>query len=245
MHVTWFVSYLCNRSLGNQADRDAMNFIRAIKGNDVTGSPNRLDTKDAMGASEWFGEVGALVLARKRLPPPIVLIPVPSSGCSLTHGENPCTVQLARSIVGHLGNSVVCDGLRWRRAMKSSHTGGTRDPQDLYDNLSLVGPMPKGTYVIVDDLLTTGGHVLASAAIVSSITSQCRLALCVGRSVSQPRDNRFSFVEEELRDFVPTTASRVTFSHFAGRSRLIARDGNSGTGGMRAATAPGPLHVKR
>jgi hypothetical protein len=204
MHVTWFVSYLCNRSLGNQTDRDAMNFIRAIKGDDVTGSLRRLDTKDATGASEWFGEVGALVLARRRLPPPIVLIPVPSSGSTLAGGKNTCTVQLAQSIASHLGKSVVCDGLRWRRALKSSHTGGIRDPQYLYDNLSLIVPPPKGTCVVVDDLLTTGGHILASAARVSSVTNQCRMALCVGRSVSQPRDNRFSFVEEELRDFVPT-----------------------------------------
>jgi hypothetical protein len=212
VHVTWFVSYLCNRSLGSQTDRDATNFIRAIKGGDVTGSLNRLDTKNGAGALEWFGELGALALARKRLPPPIILIPVPSSRCTLANAQSPCTIQLADSVARHLGNSAVCDGLRWRRAMKSSHTGGVRDPQYLYDNLSLVVPMPKGTRVVVDDLLTTGGHILASAARVSSVTSPCRIALCVGRSVSQPRGNRFSFVEEELRDFVPVRRAKALLS---------------------------------
>jgi hypothetical protein len=206
MHVTWFVSYLCNRLVGNQRDRTATNFIRATKGDDVTGLLSSLDTKDATGVSEWFGELGALVLASKRLPPPIILIPVPNSSCSLANEENTCTVQLAYSIADHLGNSVVCDGLRWRQAMKSSHTGGIRDPQHLYDNLCLMIPMskmPKGTRVVIDDVLTTGGHILASAARVSTVTSRCRLALCVGRSVSRPRDNRFSVVEEEFPDFVP------------------------------------------
>jgi orotate phosphoribosyltransferase len=80
--------------------------------------------------------------------------------------------------------------------MRPTHQGGTRDARKLYDELVLIGDLPKGTVILVDDVFTTGGHILAAAARISTAGGHCCYAICVARTVSRPQESRFSITQE-------------------------------------------------
>jgi hypothetical protein len=202
MHVLSFVSYLC-RSSQNPHDRAAFKFIRTIKAND-SGSCWSLDTTNLAEAIDWFGELAALVLAMKNLPLPHVLVPIPDSRCLVGELTVPRTVPLATAVAKYSQNAVVSDVLRWKKSRKPSHTGGSRDPQALYDNLILTDSSTQGTYVLVDDMFTRGGHVLAAAARICAPPFRCRHAVCLGRAVFERQDRPFAVVEHYLHDFFPS-----------------------------------------
>ena len=205
MTVVSFVSYLCRGRFRSQGEIDASTFVKAIKGHWAIGMVSRLDTRDCSEAIEWFGEIGALILGMKRLRAPIVLVPVPDSTCTSASSHVPRTALLAQSLASHLMNAVVFDGLRWVRAVRSSHDGGTRNPTRLYDNLVLTETIPQGTSVIVDDVFTTGAHIRTAAAKVSTQASTpCAHAICLAKAVSHRQVECFEIVETELSVFCPS-----------------------------------------
>jgi len=208
MRAISFVSYFCGKMSRSRVDLDVANFVNAVKG-DAGESLFHLDTKDGHEAAEWFGEIGALALTKKGLRLPIVLIPVPDSSCTWASDRMPRSALLACSLARHLTNAVVIDALRWRRKVKPSHEGGTRDPARLYANLTMLLTIPRGTSVVVDDVLTTGGHVRAAAARISTRSAHpCGHAICLARTVPNREDECFSIAEAEFPDFRPSGHER-------------------------------------
>jgi hypothetical protein len=144
-------------------------------------------------ALDWFGSIAALVIEVQKLLPPIVLIPVPRSGCLVTSPKYPSIATLVQAIASRLKQKVVvCDALRWKKPQTPSHLGGSRDPQQLLRNLDLIRIPPRGTVVIVDDVLTTGAHLLASAVKLSSAGVLCTNAICVAKAERTGHSGRFS-----------------------------------------------------
>ncbi len=134
---------------------------------------------------DWFGSLGALILEAQNLRPPVVIIPIPSSD-QVSRG--PCspasrTFWLANAIVTRSKRlAVVSDVLSWNREQKPSHRGGSRDAGTLCQQLLLSLPVPEGTVVLVDDVLTTGGHLLAAASRLAAVGIHCQQAICFARS---------------------------------------------------------------
>ena len=64
--------------------------------------------------------------------------------------------------------------------MVSAHNGGPRDPLVLYPALRLPNKWAASArpYVLVDDVMTSGGHIRACAAILRSQGADVRLAVC-------------------------------------------------------------------
>jgi hypothetical protein len=205
VNVVSFVSYL-TRPPWREIDRDAIRLIRALKGRTVNGStlmcrlakPCTLDATNTEQALEWFAKLGALSLAMKRLPHPIVLVPIPNSDCYSGNYRTPRTLQLAEAIARHVRNVIVCDVLRWKRERRPAHLHGARDQKKLYNDLVLTSVLAKGTPVLVDDVFTTGGHVLAAAARISNAGNRCCQAICLGRTVLTQQDKAFSVMQATL-----------------------------------------------
>jgi hypothetical protein len=187
----------CCPHVRRKMDRRVQEVLDAIKGRRVQ-SNSRL----AVDTVEWLANAVALILDMQRLPRPLVLIPVPDSHCTLP-ADTPRSMSLAEAVATHTSQSGVFDGLRWRRAMKPSHRGGTRDPEELSDNLVLLGSIPFGTPVIVDDVVTTGNHLRAAAAKIISADMHCGLALCAVRITRVPVDAPFRPKAEIIPDFCP------------------------------------------
>jgi len=141
----------------------------------------------------------------------VTLVPVPGSKCDVKFVGKPRTTVLAESIAKELTGATVRDVLRWRTAMPSANAqGGTRDATTLLKNLILKGTVNGAKVVLVDDVLASGGHLQACAALLRENGAKVRRALCAGTADDQQRDDPFAIRVEDIADFEPyqTTTSR-------------------------------------
>jgi len=191
-------------------DWNAQKFVKAVKGKHVNGyawvpvcgNSRYLSESNADDSIGWFGEMAAKYLTEH---PTLasLLVPVPNSDCTTKNRKLPRTLRLAEAIASRVKRMKVWDGLRWKIEMTPSSKGGTRDPQILYDNLVVTEKLPVGRVILVDDVRTTGAHLIASAARIKTKGGTCRLALCAGRTVLAQEENPFEVGDEEHDDFEP------------------------------------------
>src|SRR6267143_1928393 len=191
-------------------DYPALKFVKAVKGKPFTGYADvpvlgrwkRLIPANADEAVGWFGELAAAELVRQ-FSAPITLVPLPNSSSTVDNRMVPRTAYLAETIASKLTKATVWDGMRWIEEMIPTHQEGTRDPQELYDNLRVIRAAPKCALVLVDDVYTRGGHLQAAVARLGERKAACRLAICAGRTVLESPDNPFEILTAQLPDFVP------------------------------------------
>lgn len=208
--VISFAAYLTRGEFPwRDEDWHASKFIKAIKGEPINGYawvpigkvPRRLRQDNADDAIQWFGEI--VSAANVKVVIPSFLVPIPNSQCTVGKAIVPRTVALAQSLANYLPNVHVLDCLRWEKAMQSARKGGSRNPQEIYDNLVITTKVDRKRIILVDDVRTTGAHLQAAAAKVHSEGGKCQTAVCAGRTVWAQEDEPFSMVKEELPDFVP------------------------------------------
>ena len=198
------------------AQHSVNQFIDALKNRPVMGYghvlingtlPKRLiEAANAGDAKLWFGEMGARVLEDERgLHGQVVLVPVPNSECtgSVTRSR---TAALAVALKDRSEQvHAVDDFVRWDRVMPSaSQDGGPRHPAVLYPHLRVRGrPTIQTRYrhVLIDDVLTSGGHLRAVAAFLRSRGAKVVLAICGARTDSVPQADPFLRRVDELEDF--------------------------------------------
>lgn len=197
MKVRFFCAYLTNTELERrQQDWNAYWFIQALKGRPVNarvavpilGQSHVLQSGNAVDVFDWFGRWAA-----KQIHPKGSIVPIPSS--SAVQGKQNQTLKLATALQKHSPTLVVDDCLRWQVPQQPSHQGGPRDSITLRKNLVLTHP-PRFEPIIVDDMLTSGGHM--KAAMHALRESKPRCGLCGGRTVHDYVDNVFSPDEEEF-----------------------------------------------
>jgi len=199
MNVVWFASYR-SRSIKSREPCNSVYLIRTFK--HLSGENYRpyrlsrrstLDTKNIAQALEWFGSLGAIVLETLRLPSPVVLVPIPDSTCDLKQFRPSRTVKLSEAIAVRTTTTVlVSDILRWKYPQPPSHRGGSRDPERLLRELVLTRMPPSGTIVLIDDVLTTGAHILASAEKIRGAGCRCEDAICVARTEARFERDTFA-----------------------------------------------------
>jgi hypothetical protein len=195
LKVVSLSTYRTSKGTGwSKADYNASRFVKAIKEKPVKGygyvpvgggKVLLLDASTAKDAPAMFAQRAAIVVKWDQVGP-VAFVPLPNSSCAVNTDQPPRTRKLADALATHIltGDAIVADILRWDTPLPSAHeAGGTRDPQLLYPRLRLVGDVPAGRrIVLIDDVLTSGGHLRAAAAFLEAQGATVAGAVCAGRA---------------------------------------------------------------
>ncbi|MCK9919272.1 hypothetical protein MXD81_60095 [Microbacteriaceae bacterium K1510] len=149
-------------------------------------------------AMDWFAEwsaprVDSLGSGRK------ILVPIPSSKST---PESPATFRtaiIANKIAALASNTTVAPVLRFKAARPNAHEeGGSRSANTIHSELVLIKDLPPGQVILVDDVMTGGGHLIGSAWTIEDAKRTVSLALCCGRTTIVQLPDPFSVPEERV-----------------------------------------------
>jgi len=183
----------------------ANRIIKAIKGQPYNGyalvNIRGADTKIYTRESE---KLVALILemVAKQLSEAVSgefdLVPIPNSSSTSNDNSEFRTLTHARAVAAFIGQRVsAVPALRWKAAKVPAHEGGIRDPQALFENLS-VAKVPTKRVVLFDDVLTTGGQMIACYRRLAKSGRPPMLGMVIGRTTHTQKDNPIDWHAEDI-----------------------------------------------
>lgn len=213
LKVVCFCSYLTTtNNPWRPRDFDAHDFVHALKGRQLNkyaripifGKDRLLENRNLSDAVDWFAELVADYFQKHKIHTPLCLVPIPSSTSSIRSSKKPETLKLANAVARAVGKGCqVNDCLRWQKAVIPASKGGPRDPETLHSNLVVTRSLSSFPHILVDDVLTSGGHLQASATVLKEKGAKVRMAVCGGRTVHVPPKVPFKVITEILDDYEP------------------------------------------
>jgi hypothetical protein len=188
-------------------DYDATHLVKAVKGlplnpNSYTsvianGRWTRITEANKDPAMDWFAEWAAQKIDELG-PRPKVIVPVPSSKTIVQSPATFRTAILAQKVAALAKNAVSFPGLRFQTAQPNSREeGGSRSAEVLYPLLRLQR-LPPGDIVLLDDVVTGGGHLRAASWLIEDQGRRVQHAICCGRSLETQLDDPFSVPLETI-----------------------------------------------
>jgi hypothetical protein len=193
----------------NQQSWDVVHFIRALKREAVnhsaqipmpTGQPLRyLDGSNQDDAFVIFAE---MVAPDPKTPPPqITFVPIPGSKAICEKDVRAGSTYLMALALAERMGAEVEPCLWWREPMPSAHhEGGPRDAATLVEKLEL-GWAPKKKIVLVDDVLTYGGHIQAAECLIRRNGAAVLLGICAAKTVWAEEKDMFKRSVHDLEEF--------------------------------------------
>jgi hypothetical protein len=188
-------------------DYDALTVVRAVKGQDLkkgyakikslTGAVVTVDAARRGNAKALFGAWAAARLVKLGVQAGW-LIPIPSSDC-LALDTDRKGMELARAVEVRAAGMKAESALCWTEQLTKAAEGGPRDVATLFPNLRIWTQFPEGPVVLVDDVVTSGGHALACAKLLREYGHEVEHVLCVAHTVHErPAKGMFSIAPYDL-----------------------------------------------
>ncbi|WP_371038669.1 hypothetical protein [Rhodosalinus sp. FB01] len=197
-------------------DYKSLSIAKAVKGREPGGRAKsmRLGDKtysfgpgDPAGAIDLWTAWAVNVISGAMNPPngQLVIVPVPNSQATTADNDDFRTWELARRIAAAIGENVqALDELRWSEVMPKASEGGPRQAYDLFPKLHCTLKNDPGVdRILLDDVMTSGGHLQASAARIKASGAAVEAAIVCGRTMHVQVTNPFSMPIEKLSDFDP------------------------------------------
>lgn len=215
---------VCEYVVAQQRSQDhwsAFKLVRALKGENFRGYGDiwlngrwvRLDERTRDHAFEWAGQMIAPEIENAFESVPIALVPIPGSSCaSVADVQQSRSHRLALAISAAMTRRPIVGALlHWDQPHASSRAGHTRNADSLSQHYVATPPLLGHRIVLVDDVLTTGGHILGAAIKLRACGYETAdVAFAIARTCwpddgsSRPPTNKaFSVAVDEILEYTP------------------------------------------
>jgi len=129
---------------------------------------------------------------------PVALVPVPSKD-GLAGKQDYRSLKMTREAFAETQYSAsVLDGLRWTRKVPQAHAGGARSRGILLPLLAASPEIKEQQVILIDELFSTGGSLLASADCLKAAGAEVLGAITCGRTVYDFNTPAFGTQEFDL-----------------------------------------------
>lgn len=134
-----------------------------------------------------------------------LLVHVPSKTATLNNSTPRSLVMLQEAVASTNVKGAVCDALRWTESLEMAHEGGERRRKEILPFLKVTQRVQGRNVVLVDDLVTRGGSILASKDALEAAGANVVGAITCGRTMYS-RDikaygNQCFDLDQELDDY--------------------------------------------
>jgi hypothetical protein len=173
-------------------DHTASKMVKALKGDEINGHffhvvKGQNKRFDQANISEFLDRIPpalARMIAR-HVDGPATLVPIPNSHVTAVNTPNFRTLELAKAVAAQSkGQLTAAPALVFKTPQHKSRAGGKRSPQH-FEAAYRIAQEVKGPIVLLDDVCTSGGHLIGAHWKLQSATRDVVLAAAFGRSTKQ------------------------------------------------------------
>jgi predicted amidophosphoribosyltransferase len=136
-------------------------------------------------------------------------VPVPNTEALLNVTTYRTLRMVQEAFKGTAYDGCALDGLRWNKTRQKAHEGGSRKRAELLPLLHAKPEVKDKKVALIDEIVTTGGNLLACQDRLLAAGASVVGAVTCGRSVYDLKDPPFgarSFdLTEQLQDYKPAT----------------------------------------
>lgn len=175
-----------------QAWWDAFKFTRAVKSARINGfchvpnrsSRQRIDEKNVAEARIIFGRWLLSTIESSVDDRNYVIVPVPSKDAVIkSNGPYRHSEMIAEALARQKTKPQISDFLRYTEKLTKASEGGPRYFDQIYPKLRVCGDIPDRPIVLVDDVVTRGGHLRAAKRRIEEAGGSVLFGVVCGRTV--------------------------------------------------------------
>src|ERR1051325_3238025 len=194
----------------SQGQWDAFKFCRAVKNRRINGTltipwrsgPETINAQ-SVGRARWaFGLFIKHIFDQVLHLQSPILVPVPSKDGLIGATTFRSLEMIQEAIAGH-GNWTIVPLLRFSQPLQPANAGGPRGREALRPYLRVTNTPPIGELVLVDDIITSGGSLLASHDVLADIGRPPVAAIVCGHTVSDSLLSPCRFTHQKEIDTSP------------------------------------------
>ena len=172
-------------------------FCRAVKSRRINGTttvplksgPETIGPDNVHRAREIFGRFITQSIDRIGSKNPM-LVPIPSKD-GLIGAASFRSLDMVKDAMANQPSVPIVPALRFTTALQPANAGGPRGRHALAPYMRVVGTIPHGDIILVDDIITTGGSLLAACDKLEAVGREPIGAIVCGHTVSDSLTSAF------------------------------------------------------